>query len=150
MPGVLSASFVGNMPPHVKGMYMSVTANAFDVGDYVVYPKHGVGRVIELQEQEIAAVQDPRSGQEQPGQPGQVRVGQRHGHRHHRGVKHGCGGCDQPVEADRPGRRGLLAEQIPAGVSDRGYADQGNGCGAQFWGPAGSRTNKQFSLLYGF
>jgi CarD family transcriptional regulator len=26
----------------------------FDVGDYVVYPKHGVGRIIELQRQEIA------------------------------------------------------------------------------------------------
>ncbi len=26
----------------------------FDVGDYVVYPKHGVGRVTELQKQEIA------------------------------------------------------------------------------------------------
>jgi CarD family transcriptional regulator len=31
--------------------------NAFDVGDYVVYPKHGVGRVIELQKQEIAGMQ---------------------------------------------------------------------------------------------
>ena len=29
----------------------------FDVGDYVVYPKHGVGRVIELQKQEIAGMQ---------------------------------------------------------------------------------------------
>ncbi len=28
----------------------------FDVGDYVVYPKHGVGRVIELQSQEIAGM----------------------------------------------------------------------------------------------
>ena len=28
-----------------------------DVGDYVVYPKHGVGRVIELQSQEIAGMQ---------------------------------------------------------------------------------------------
>jgi len=27
---------------------------SFDVGDYVVYPKHGVGRVIELQSSEIA------------------------------------------------------------------------------------------------
>lgn len=26
----------------------------FDVGDYVVYPKHGVGRVVEIQHQEIA------------------------------------------------------------------------------------------------
>ncbi len=36
---------------------MAAKANAFDVGDYVVYPKHGVGRVIELQEQEIAGMQ---------------------------------------------------------------------------------------------
>ena len=35
---------------------MATKANAFDVGDYVVYPKHGVGRVIELQEQEIAGM----------------------------------------------------------------------------------------------
>ena len=27
---------------------------AFEVGDYVVYPKHGVGRVVELQRSEIA------------------------------------------------------------------------------------------------
>ena len=30
---------------------MTAKAHAFDVGDYVVYPKHGVGRVIELLEQ---------------------------------------------------------------------------------------------------
>ena len=35
---------------------MASKAHAFDVGDYVVYPKHGVGRVIELQEQEIAGM----------------------------------------------------------------------------------------------
>jgi CarD family transcriptional regulator len=28
----------------------------FDVGDYVVYPKHGVGRVVELQKSEIAGM----------------------------------------------------------------------------------------------
>jgi CarD family transcriptional regulator len=33
---------------------MAAKALSFDVGDYVVYPKHGVGRVIELQSQEIA------------------------------------------------------------------------------------------------
>ena len=42
--------------PQVKGRFMATKANAFDVGDYVVYPKHGVGRVIELQEQEIAGM----------------------------------------------------------------------------------------------
>ena len=36
---------------------MVIKAQAFDVGDYVVYPKHGVGRVIELLEQEIAGMQ---------------------------------------------------------------------------------------------
>ncbi len=35
---------------------MASTAPSFDVGDYVVYPKHGVGRVIELQNQEIAGM----------------------------------------------------------------------------------------------
>jgi CarD family transcriptional regulator len=33
---------------------MAAKALCFDVGDYVVYPKHGVGRVVELQRQEIA------------------------------------------------------------------------------------------------
>ena len=33
---------------------MSVKPLNFAVGDYVVYPKHGLGRVIELQESEIA------------------------------------------------------------------------------------------------
>ena len=33
---------------------MAAKALIFDVGDYVVYPKHGVGRVVELQSQEIA------------------------------------------------------------------------------------------------
>ncbi|MFH4233926.1 CarD family transcriptional regulator, partial [Acinetobacter baumannii] len=36
---------------------MASQAPAFDVGDYVVYPKHGVGRVIELQREEIAGMQ---------------------------------------------------------------------------------------------
>ena len=35
---------------------MVAKAHAFDVGDYVVYPKHGVGRVMELLEQEIAGM----------------------------------------------------------------------------------------------
>ena len=35
---------------------MTEAANFFDVGVYVVYPKHGVGRVIELQSQEIAGM----------------------------------------------------------------------------------------------
>ncbi|MCJ7421360.1 CarD family transcriptional regulator [Sphingomicrobium astaxanthinifaciens] len=33
---------------------MASKALSFDVGDYVVYPKHGVGKVIELQSTEIA------------------------------------------------------------------------------------------------
>ncbi|MDE0933351.1 MAG: CarD family transcriptional regulator, partial [Novosphingopyxis baekryungensis] len=36
---------------------MASNAFLFDVGDYVVYPKHGVGRVIELQNDEIAGMQ---------------------------------------------------------------------------------------------
>ncbi len=36
---------------------MVASAFLFDVGDYVVYPKHGVGRVIELQSSEIAGMQ---------------------------------------------------------------------------------------------
>src|SRR6187399_3624539 len=35
---------------------MAVNAPAFDVGNYVVYPKHGVGRVVELQSEEIAGM----------------------------------------------------------------------------------------------
>ncbi len=35
---------------------MASTALDFDVGDYVVYPKHGVGRVVELQSTEIAGM----------------------------------------------------------------------------------------------
>jgi CarD family transcriptional regulator len=37
-------------------MQMPANAPAFDVGDYVVYPKHGVGRVVELQSEEIAGM----------------------------------------------------------------------------------------------
>jgi CarD family transcriptional regulator len=37
-----------------KGDKMAAKALSFDVGDYVVYPKHGVGRVVELQSTEIA------------------------------------------------------------------------------------------------
>ena len=36
---------------------MAAKAPAFSVGDYVVYPKHGVGRVVELQNEEIAGMQ---------------------------------------------------------------------------------------------
>ena len=35
---------------------MASKALSFDVGDYVVYPKHGVGRVVELQSTEIAGI----------------------------------------------------------------------------------------------
>ena len=36
---------------------MAAKALAFDVGDYVVYPKHGVGQVVELQSEEIAGME---------------------------------------------------------------------------------------------
>ena len=35
---------------------MASKAVSFDVGDFVVYPKHGVGKVIELQSTEIAGI----------------------------------------------------------------------------------------------
>jgi len=35
---------------------MASKALIFDVGDYVVYPKHGVGRVVELQKTDIAGM----------------------------------------------------------------------------------------------
>ena len=41
----------------MKGTRMASSAPAFTVGDYVVYPKHGVGRVIELQSEEIAGME---------------------------------------------------------------------------------------------
>jgi CarD family transcriptional regulator len=47
---------MSNVRTLAKGTFMTAKANAFDVGDYVVYPKHGVGRVIELLEQEIAGM----------------------------------------------------------------------------------------------
>ena len=36
---------------------MAAKALNFDVGDYVVYPKHGVGRVVELQSTDIAGME---------------------------------------------------------------------------------------------
>ena len=42
--------------PRKGEIRMAAKALSFDVGDYVVYPKHGVGRVIELQKQEIAGM----------------------------------------------------------------------------------------------
>src|SRR3954469_16866566 len=41
---------------HRKVFLMATKALIFDVGDYVVYPKHGVGRVIELQRTDIAGM----------------------------------------------------------------------------------------------
>ena len=35
---------------------MATKALSFDVGDYVVYPKHGVGRVVDLQSTNIAGM----------------------------------------------------------------------------------------------
>ena len=35
---------------------MTAKVHPFAVGDYVVYPKHGVGRVVELQSEEIAGM----------------------------------------------------------------------------------------------
>jgi CarD family transcriptional regulator len=45
-------------PRHATERYsMTAKVHPFAVGDYVVYPKHGVGRVVELLEQEIAGMQ---------------------------------------------------------------------------------------------
>src|SRR3990167_7764560 len=54
-PGVVALSDQGQGTR--KGICMSVNTLLFEVGDYVVYPKHGVGRVIELQKSEIAGMQ---------------------------------------------------------------------------------------------
>src|ERR1041384_2871369 len=40
--------------PQTERLAMATKALSFDVGDYVVYPQHGVGRVVELQSTEIA------------------------------------------------------------------------------------------------
>src|SRR4028118_1372333 len=40
----------------MERLAMAAKALSFDVGDYVVYPKHGVGRVVELQSTEIAGI----------------------------------------------------------------------------------------------
>lgn len=50
-------SLFSTPPIALERYFMSAKALPFDVGDYVVYPKHGVGRVIELQNQEIAGMQ---------------------------------------------------------------------------------------------
>ena len=42
--------------PQLERLAMATKALSFDVGDYVVYPKHGVGRVVELQSTEIAGI----------------------------------------------------------------------------------------------
>src|SRR5437763_828047 len=45
---------VSALLPQLERLAMASKALSFDVGDYVVYPKHGVGRVVELQSTEIA------------------------------------------------------------------------------------------------
>src|SRR5215510_2403304 len=55
-PGAMCNS-VGSSFSRKGFKQMAAKALSFDVGDYVVYPKHGVGRVIELQKQEIAGMQ---------------------------------------------------------------------------------------------
>src|SRR4051812_15587767 len=60
LPDVVALSPVGSPGARRDGTKkterssMAAKALSFDVGDYVVYPKHGVGRVVELQRQEIA------------------------------------------------------------------------------------------------
>jgi CarD family transcriptional regulator len=50
----MARSVLASQPGKVH--FMASTAFNFDVGDYVVYPKHGVGRVIEMLNQEIAGM----------------------------------------------------------------------------------------------
>ena len=45
---------VGFARLQMERLAMAAKALSFDIGDYVVYPKHGVGRVVELQSTEIA------------------------------------------------------------------------------------------------
>jgi len=49
---------LARLPRRIKGHGSMALAKplGFEVGDYVVYPKHGVGRVVEIQHQEIAGV----------------------------------------------------------------------------------------------
>ena len=44
------------VPATIKGSGMAAKALNFVVGDHVVYPKHGVGRVMEIQSSEIAGI----------------------------------------------------------------------------------------------
>ncbi len=76
--------------------------------------------VTELQEQEVACVQHPGAGQEQPVQAGQPRLRHERGHGDDRQVDAGHADREQPDEAGRARGRGLLAEQVPARVGDRG------------------------------
>jgi len=46
-----------SFPLNQERLFMAANVLSFDVGDYVVYPKHGVGRVVELQNEEIAGMQ---------------------------------------------------------------------------------------------
>lgn len=55
-PALTGHDMAKRLACQMKGMRMSASF-LFDVGDYVVYPKHGVGRVIELQKSEIAGMQ---------------------------------------------------------------------------------------------
>src|SRR5437868_7690592 len=48
---------VSALLPQLERFKMAAKALSFDVGDYVVYPKHGVGRVVELQSTDIAGMQ---------------------------------------------------------------------------------------------
>jgi CarD family transcriptional regulator len=57
MPHLCRGIVAKGISNNERVQFMTSTAVSFDVGDYVVYPKHGVGRVIELQNSEIAGMQ---------------------------------------------------------------------------------------------
>ncbi len=55
LPFTCASAFTA-LPLRMERLQMAAKALSFDVGDYVVYPKHGVGRVVELQREQIAGM----------------------------------------------------------------------------------------------
>ena len=98
---------------------MASKALSFDVGDYVVYPKHGVGRVIELQSTDIAVSYthlDVYKRQDQDPQPGANAV--HAGAYPHRWPAHPTGSCRDPPRQCLEFR----AARSGTGDPDRGVA----------------------------
>ena len=73
-----------------------------------------------LQEHEVGRLQHAGAGHEHPAQRGEVQPAAGPGDGDHGDVQQRGRGGREPDEGDRPGLRGLLAEQVPAGVRDGG------------------------------